>query len=500
MTITTRSRSIRMSVLASLLLVGALAPAVSASSPQGKPDIPELDWADCGDGFECATAAVPRDHQRARQGTIDLALIRHPAVDPANRIGTLFLAHPLGTLDFVRTAPPGTFELLAQFDVVGFDGRGTGPTAINCGIDEELLSPFDSNSTRPGQVDKAAMVAAAREYARRCEAAAGDLLPFMSTAAMASDLDLLRAAVGDQQLTYIGISQGTDIGATYATMFPGRMRAMVFDAPVDPAGWRDRPLETFLEQDVSYEQELDRFFVACATRQDSCGFGGDDPERAYDDLLDRLDAQPIPSSDPAQPGPVDGDDVRTATFEMMFDPARWQRLADALIAADGGDGAAIQTIADGATDNELSLDTFVANHAVSARYPHDVDEYVANIEHRYRLLDHFWAVDAFVDMVARFWPARSADRFVRDFENPPSAPTILVIGGTHDPATPYQWAEHMVGDLGNARLFTYESDGHGAINDGNPCVLVPIIQYLTDPAQLPAEGASCAQTTEPFGG
>jgi pimeloyl-ACP methyl ester carboxylesterase len=497
---TTRSRSLRMRALASLVLVVALAPTVAAASPHNKPTIPELAWADCGVGFECATAAVPRDHRRPRHGTIDVSLIRHPAVDPANRIGTLFFAHPLGTADFVRTAPPGTFQLLAQFDVVGFDGRGTGPTTIDCGIDEELLSPFDSNSTRPGRLDEEALIASAHEYGRRCEANAGDLLPYMSTAAMARDLDLLRAAVGDEQLTYIGISQGTDIGATYATMFPGRARAMVFDAPIDAAGWRDRPLEIFREQSASYEQELDRFFLACATQQASCGFGGDDPERAFDDLLARLDAAPITSSDPQHPGPVDGDDVRTAAGEMLFDPARWQALADALVAAAGGDGAAIQAIADGATDNELALDTFIANRAVSSRYPRDVDAYADNIAHRNGLLDHFWAQSTFVDLVARLWPARATDRFDKDFENPASAPTILVIGGTHDPATPYQWAQRMVDDLGNARLFTYRSDGHGAINDGNPCVVVPVIQYLTDATQLPPEGASCEQTTEPFGG
>ena len=196
------------------------------------------------------------------------------------------------------------------------------------------------------------MVEAADEYGRRCVEAHGDLLPHMSTATMARDLDLLRAAVGDEQLTYVGISQGTDIGATYASMFPGRARAMVFDAPVDAAGWRDRPLEIWREQDVSYEQELDRFFTACAAHSDACGFGGDDPETAFDDLIAALDASPIDSSDPAHPGPVDGDDVRLATLEMMQDPARWAGLAEALTQAEAGDGALVQQIADGATDND----------------------------------------------------------------------------------------------------------------------------------------------------
>jgi pimeloyl-ACP methyl ester carboxylesterase len=470
-----------------------------ATSPSTHPTVPVLAWADCGDGFQCATAKVPRDYKRPRQATVDISLIRHPAVDQEHRIGTLFAAHPSGTVEFIRNAPPGTFQLLAQFDVVGYDGRGTGSTAIDCGIDEALLEPFSSNATRPGQINRIAMVSAAKEYGRRCATRHADLLPHMSTTTMARDLDLLRAAVGDAKLTYLGISQGTDLGATYATMFPGRARAMLFDAPVDVAGWRDRPLEIFREQDSSYEQELDRFFVACATHADDCGFGGADPESAFDAMLDRLDARPIPSSDQDHPGPVDGDDVRTAAAEMMLDPARWAALAEALVQAEAGDGALVQRIADGATDNELALDAFIANNAVSSRYPRDINAYVADMEHRYGLLDHFWARDVFVGLVARMWPATSRDNFRGDYENPDDAVPILVIGGTHDPATPYQWAERAVADLGNARLFTYESDGHGALNDGNPCVLIPAAIYLADPTALPPEGAGCEQLTEPFG-
>ncbi len=482
-------------LVAGMAAGGLALPSATAAHPT---PVPTLEWADCGDGFECATAAVPLDYRKPRRDTIDISLIRHPAVDQANRIGTLFFAHPLGMVDFVREAPPGTFELLAQFDVVGYDGRGSGPTQIDCGIDEALLEPLGSNATRPGAVDPEAMAAAADEYARRCLEAHGDLLPHMSTSTMARDLDLLRAAVGDEQLTYIGISQGTDIGATYASMFPGRVRAMVFDAAVDAAGWRDRPLEISREQDIAYEQELDRFFMACAAHQDVCRFGGDDPEHAFDALLARLDQTPIESSDPDHPGPVDGDDVRTAAAEMMFDPRRWAGLAEALAQADGGDGALVQQIVDGATDNELAFDLFVANNAVSARYPKDLDVMVAELGHRYGLLDHFWARGFFATVVASQWPVKSRDVFRDDYENPADAPTILVIGGTHDPATPYQWAERLALDLGNAQLMTYDSDGHGAINDGDPCVVFPVLTYLTDPTALPPEGLVCQQSFEPF--
>ena len=483
-----------------LALVGTIAGGMASSTPAASSEspVPVLDWADCGDGFECATATLPLDHRRPRRGTIDVPMIRHRALDPANRIGTLFAGHPSGTIDAVRNLPPPFFGLLARFDIVGYDGRGSGPTAVDCGIDEALLEPFGSNATRPATVDEAAIVAAADEYARRCRDAAGDLLPHLSTAAMVRDLDLLREAVGDERLTYAGMSQGADIGATYASMFPGRARAMILDVPIDVAGWRDRPLEIWQEQDNSYEQSLDRFFAACAGEAAACGFGDGRPEDAFDALVAALDASPIESSDPTHPGPVDGDDVRTAAADAMLSPRRWADLAAALVLAQNGDGALIQAIVDGAIDNELALDSFIANHAATARYPRRTEDMFTDLRHRYGLLDHFWARGLFVGFTAQRWPVRPRDGFDGDIEQPADAATILVIGTTHDPATPYRWAERLTEDLGNARLLTYRGDGHGAISDANPCIVLAAAAYLADPSVLPPEGTVCEQVVDPF--
>ena len=266
------------------------------------------------------------------------------------------------------------------------------------------------------------------------------------------------------------------------------------------AGWRDRPDEIGREQEVAYEQELDRFFTACATHAAACGFGGHDPETAFDDLLATLDATPIDSSDPTHPGPVHGDDVRLAAMEMLLDPSRWQGLATALAHARAGDGALVQAIVDGAVDNETDLDPFVANHAVTATIPAPArrDPCQLRLPLRPRSITS-GRKGRSSSLVAHRWPVRAADSFRGDFEQPADAPTILVIGGTHDPATPYQWAVRATADLGNARLLTYRSDGHGAINDNNPCVVFPVLAYLTDPTVLPAEGATCAQDIDPFG-
>jgi hypothetical protein len=138
------------------------------------------------------------------------------------------------------------------------------------------------------------------------------------------------------------------------------------------------------------------------------------------------------------------------------------------------------------------------NNAVSANYPRHVEDMLDEQRHRYGLLDHFWARGVFVGFTAQRWPVRSRDTFDGDIEEPANAATVLVIGTTHDPATPYQWAERLAADLGNARLLTYRGDRHTAIPDGNPCIVLPTATYLVDPTVLPPAGATCDQVVDPF--
>ena len=495
-----RSSVARRLAVPSALAVGALSgglavPAETGAQPES---VPTIEWTDCGDGFECAVTQVPLDHRRPRRASIDISLIRKPAADQEHRIGTLFIGHPLGTVDLIREQiPPPALDLLAQFDVVGYDGRGTD---IDCGTDESLLEAFRSTAIPPDPAEVDAMVSSAEEYGRRCAETHGDLLPHISTTAMARDLDLLRAAVGDEQLTFIGTSQGTAIGAHYASMFPGRVRAMVLDAPWDVETGRDRPLELWREQSAAFEHVLDRFFMACAAHQAACGFGGTDPESAFDALLERLDHEPLPAPEPSDPRPVDGDEVRLAMNDAMYDPSRWPPLAAALAQAESGDGSLVRELASVALNNRVNptLNQFIANVAVDQDFPDDVATLAQEARHLDAVVPHFAAEGTHINFLVGLWPARSRDVFDGDFQHADDAAPILVIGGTNDAATPYVWAERVVADLGNARLFTYESDGHGAINDLDPCVLRPVLTYLSDPSTPLPDDLVCEQQLEPF--
>lgn len=494
-------------MLATALLMGAAAtasagtphrPARAAESDRRPPPVPVLGWTDCGDGFQCATAEVPLDYRRPRRGTIELALIRRPAIDQANRIGSLFLnpGGPGGSgVEFVRTAPPVAFQALARFDWVGFDPRGVGASqpAVDCGSDD---TPAALTFDRPQTVDPAVLEAEGRAYGLACLERHRELLPHLSTANVARDVDLLRAAVGDERLNYIGISYGSVIGATYATLFPGRARAMVLDSPLDVEAYYNRPIEYRREQASGFENAIDRFFTACAAAGDACGFGGTDPEAAFDSLVDRLDRNPLPSTDPAHPFPLNGDEVRLAALSTMYSTFYWPAFASALVQAEAGDPSAM--IAYLANDAGIGDDVTGAVWAVDQDFPRGpVGLYVDAGRHAYGLFDHFWWLSGYPELYRALWPVEDRAALRGQVENPADAAPILVVGVTYDPATPYIGAERLTADLGNARLFTYHGDGHGALTSLDPCLLGPVFEYLND-GVLPPDGASCIDPNVPF--
>ena len=332
----------------------------------------------------------------------------------------------------------------------------------------------------------------------------------VSTADVARDLDLLRAAVGDRKLSYIGVSYGTMIGATYASLFPGKARALVLDAAIDAETCTQRPFEAFREQSASGENVLDRFFAACARSQEVCGFGGEDPEDAFDDLADRLDAQPLPV--PGAP-PVDGDDLRSSAFDVMYSQADWPVLADALRNVEAGDGRLMRELVDGNYARRPDgsyvpfYDAYFAVTALDQDYPRTVRPFLDAGRHSHSLFDHFWYNSGYNELPQGISPYESRDVFRGPFRHSAAAPPAFVIGGTHDPSTPYRWSKRLAADLGNARLVTVRGNGHGALTELDPCVLVPMLAYLEDgtppekgltcrrPAPFPALAASAARSS-----
>jgi pimeloyl-ACP methyl ester carboxylesterase len=341
-------------------------------------------------------------------------------------------------------------------------------------------------------------VARAQGYVDACLAANGPILEHLSTANVARDLDLLRAAVGDERLSYLGFSYGTLIGATYASLFPEGYRALVLDAAVDAAGWINDPLSSTAEQAAGFEIALARFAEACAVDQVACsGFGGTDPYLAYDQLLAAAGVRPIPADAyPADPRPVTADDIREVTIRLLYAKQLWGLLGLVLSEAANGDASFIRALLDQVfRADSASADRQFAIGASEQRYPRDdLQVYLDRGAESWASFPHFGGNSGYTEIHYALWPLRDEVAFAGPFEASPSAPVPLVIGTTYDPATPYAWAERLADDLGTARLLTMEGDGHAAYGGESACIDSSTQTYLVD-GTLPAAGTVCRQET-----
>ncbi len=515
-------RALRRSALVGLSVVSLVAAGGQAATAQpAAPAAPiklELAWELCGEAgspgterVECATAALPLDYDDPDGDEVAIALARVPAQDQANRIGSLFFnfGGPGGaSVDFLQASGTGgLFDALNQrFDVVAFDPRGVGQSepAIDCRADQSTEGIYSTPVPTPLDIDVDAYVAKTRGYVEQCLEENGEILEHVSTANVARDLDVLRAAVGDEQLSYLGFSYGTFLGATYASLFPDRHRALVLDGPVDADEYVNDPLSGIAAQTAGFEESLTRFLVACALDRAACsGFGSGDPagnpSTAYDDLVDGADVTPLPADGyPENPAPVTGDDIRTATLSLLYSKSAWGDLAAALALAERGDGSAVRAIVDGASGRledgsyDPSLDRYFTIGASEQDYPDDVETYLERGEESWASFPHFWSNSGYAELSYAGWPARDEDAYTGPFTVADDAPTPLVVATTYDPATPYAGGLALVEDLGNARLLTMRGDGHTAYGGSSACIDAAVEAYLVDLA-LPEEGATCEQ-------
>ncbi len=498
--------------VAALFVFGATASADRAPSAA-----PGLHFKKCGltaqaATTECATADLPLDYDQPRSGQVHIAIARVPAADKAHRIGVLFFnfGGPGGTaVDYLQNRGASTLwkALNQRFDIIGFDPRGVGQStpSIDCKADQEKQGIYSQPFTTPFNVDRNALVAKDESYIHACEQQNGNILSHVSTANVARDMDAIRGLLGETKLNYFGYSYGTFLGATYASLFPDRYRAMVLDGPIDATAYINQPWRDLAEQTAGFERALGRFFQACAGNQDACSnFGGSDPWDAYDKLVESANKSPIPATgDDADPRPVDGDDINFAVTGDLYAKEFWPEIGQALSMAENGDGSLIRELVDlsyGRNDDGTfgpGLDLYFTIGATEQRYPNDVDFYLDRGDESWGLNDHVYWNNGYVELNYGLWQDRDGDAFAGPFRIPRSSATPLVVATTYDPATPYRGALRLVRDLGNARLITMRGDGHTAYGGESACIDSAVETYLNTKT-LPPDGTVCTQDT-PFG-
>ncbi|HEY4027973.1 MAG TPA: alpha/beta hydrolase [Candidatus Dormibacteraeota bacterium] len=504
----------------SLALAGIGVPASAQAADADTPPVPVLTWTGCGDEFQCTTAQVPLDYARPQGPTISLALVRLPAGDPAHRLGSL-LVNPGGPggsgFTLVRVGglgfPP---ELRARFDLVGFDPRGVGlSTPVRCFASQaEQQAFFASRPPFPTtETEDATFIRGAADFDVRCQQRNGALLPHMSTANAARDMDLLREALGDAGLSYLGVSYGTYLGATYANLFPSRVRALVLDGAVEPVEWatgRDgegsrQPVFLRLKSDLGASRTLGAFLDLCAAaRPAACQFAaGSDREATTDrfqGLMARLKQQPIAVQTSQGTQEVTYALTVNVVNVLLYLESLWPLLSAVLQRLDQGDGSllleVVGLLAPPSPEYDNTREAQLAVICADADSPRDAYAWPDLAAAADRRAPYFGAYWAWSTVECAGWPARDAGRYTGPFDRRTAGP-ILVVGNTFDPATRYQSAVALSRELGNARLLTLDGWGHTAFSQPSECARTAEIRYLVD-LQLPAPGAVCRPDFGPF--
>lgn len=464
----------------------------------------KLTWRDCSvPGFECATMKVPRDYARPASGTVGLALARKRATDQGRRLGSL-LVNPGGPggsavgylQQYAGTGYPA--EIRARYDLVAVDPRGVARSEpVECLSGPQMDAYTQTDITPDIQQERNALVDAYKRFAEGCGRRSPALLRHVSTVEAARDMDVLRAALGDRKLTYVGASYGTFLGATYAGLFPNRVGRMVLDGAMDPA-LSARKLNE--DQTAGFEGAFESFVKDCL-RQANCPLGvpGTSPEKAGQKLkafFRKLDASPLPTGDSG--GRKLGEALATTgVIAAMYDQGAWPQLREALTSAmRNGDGAGLLLLSDtyyerGANGQYSNL--MFANAAVNCldlppafSTPQEVRDALPVFEKESPV---FGEGLAWASLNCAYWPVEATGRPHR-IEAKGSAP-IVVVGTTRDPATPYAWARSLASQLSGGRLLTYDGDGHTAYGRGSTCIDSAIDAYLLR-GTLPAKAKRCS--------
>ena len=478
-------------------------------------------WAPCHRTLQCATVRVPVDWQHVTAESISLALVRHSARGAS--LGDL-LVNPGGPggsgVDFVVSGVDGVVDsaIAKHYDIIGFDPRGVGASApVTC---------FDSAGTDryfygidPGPIGSDAWVAAqkakAASLAEACEKGTGPVLGHIDTINAATDMDVIRAALGQPKLNFLGYSYGTYLGTIYAGLFPGRVGKMVLDGAYDPWGDNYSPSlpsdtsddfgvdpksDAVVEQAVGFEDALSSYLESCLTNVTAtvgflqCPFQTSlsKSKTKVEGFLSEAAAKPLVASD----GRLMGDmSLATAINDALYDPSDWPQLTRMFSQLQDRDPSVAFEFADdyngrnpdGTYDDNADLAQLAIN-CLEAGPGVDLKFDGREATELRKLAPVLGIYSAYTDLACSGWKYGPSP-----FPNPvhaTGAGAILVVGTTGDPATPYVDAQNLAKQLDGGHLVTFHGEGHTAYNRNDPCIDNTVDAYLLN-FTVPFTDPSC---------
>lgn len=478
--------------------------AARPSAADGLPALPtsltsqRLDWRRCearegdsapGAEWRCAEVKVPLDYAKPRGDTIGIALVRKEARDKGRRLGSMLFnfGGPGGSgVSILPRAASSYTTLNTRYDLVGFDPRGVaGSAGVRCRDDKEQEDAYrDVDMTPDTAAEQAEFMKDGAAFGAGCAHLSGKVLPYVGTTNAARDMDLVREVLGDRRLTYFGMSYGTELGGTYAHLFPENVGRTVFDAVVDPTADTTGHARN---QATGFQRALENYLKD----------RGQDPKagtRRIAALLKRIDAAPLPTGTDRE---LNESLAITGIVLPLYSKSSWPTLTRALDEAENGSGGTLLRLADSYNGRDENGHYDTESHSQRAISCADSRARPTAAEAKALLPEFEKLSPVFGPFLAwdtagwcSGWPVKG------EHDTPeasaPGAGPILVVGTTGDPATPYEGARKMADELGEGVgvLLSNKGEGHGAYG-GNSCVTSAVDAYFLD-GKVPADGTTCS--------
>ncbi|MEU9979824.1 alpha/beta hydrolase [Streptomyces sp. NPDC050856] len=444
-----------------------------------------------GGQWRCASVEVPLDYERPSAGDpVAIALIRKEARDQDRRIGSLlfnFGGPGASGVGMLPSFADQYHDLNSRYDLVGFDPRGVARSSgVVCRDDEDQAAAEARIDLTPDtDAETAAFLRDGAEFGRGCATRAGELIAHVTTANAARDMDVVRHVLGDRKLNYFGISYGTQLGGTYAHLFPGNVGRTVLDAVTDPTA---DAIGHARNQTTGFQRALNNYF-------ESTGEGAEAGTARVARLLRRLDREPLPAGGGRE---LTQSLAVTGIVYPLYGQSMWPRLTDALEEAENGRGDGLLRLADLYNNRDERGHYGTEQHAQRAISCADSSQRPTAAQAK-ALLPEFRRISpVFGEFLAwdtagwcARWPVKGE---AATWEaSAPGAGPVLVVGTTGDPATPYEGARRMADELGAGVgvLVTNKGEGHGAYGTSS-CVTRTVDDYLLK-GEVPADGTTCAR-------
>jgi pimeloyl-ACP methyl ester carboxylesterase len=451
-------------------------------------------WSAC-DGstntkVECGNIEVPFDYADPEQGSFVLYVKKHNAASPADRIGSM-MVNPGGPgFGGSSLADDARYyfsqDLIDRFDIIAWDPRGTGEStpAVNCVDTFDEYFGLDSPPETPDE--KQALIDASQAFNDKCAENSGTILPYISTQASAQDINSLRLALGEEKVSFFGFSYGSELGTTWATMFPETVRAIVVDGAVDPNA---SSTEEGMNQAKGFEGQLATFLKQCSEKSTCAFHNGGKAEAAFDKLVLDIDATPLEVSKDRTP--VTQGVLFTAVAQAMYSDYYWPQLSEALSEAQNGVGKGIlqlyddyyQRKDDGTYGNEL--EAFLAISCLDDPGATSTEEVDSHIEDFIAAAPRLGGNFAYGYSCA-LWPVKQAAKVTITGKG---AGPIVVVGTTGDPATPLDSTRKMALGLEQGILIVVDANQHTGYGANN-CVVKAVDDYLIK-LIVPANETTC---------